>query len=110
MNKYAKHPIIVQVSVPNKETAELLAEHLVREKLVACAQIIPGMTSMYMWEDKLETESELLLVLKTFNTQFKTIVSVITEKHPYEVPEIISVRVSEMTRNYSLWMDSVIRS
>ena len=99
--------IIIQVSVPDQATAKTLAEHLIREKLVACVQIIPAMESMYMWEGKLETESESLLVLKTFDTHFKKIEKVIIEKHPYEVPEILAIRSSNISNTYLAWMQSV---
>lgn len=53
------------VTVPNKEVAQTIAGILLRDKLAACVNIIPGVESMYFWEGKVEVDSELLLMIKT---------------------------------------------
>lgn len=62
---------------------------LVNENLVACVNIVPTVTSIYRWEDKLEEDSEALMIMKTSRTKFDDIITFVKNNHPYTVPEII---------------------
>ena len=62
--------LVVLTTTPDSEEAKRLAHSLVGEKLAACVQILPKMTSVYFWEGKVQTEPEHLLLIKTLDEKF----------------------------------------
>ena len=82
----------------------IIAEDLVSSRYAACVNILPGITSVYRWKGDVCHDGEFLLVIKSRSTLFKTIRDRITAIHPYEVPEIISCRISEASEKYLDWM------
>ncbi|KAL8448331.1 hypothetical protein Emed_003861 [Eimeria media] len=76
----------------SKEEAKKVAEHLVRRKLAACVQMVPGVESVYEWKGTLETSSEVLLIIKTQRHLTQDVVQAIKENHGYEVPEMQPMR------------------
>ncbi len=99
---------IVLVTVPEKHLGESIAAELVRLRLAACVNIIPGITSVYEWEGKLETGSESLMIIKTRVEAFDALRQVIQALHPYQVPEIISVPVEMGLQKYLDWVDAMV--
>ena len=85
---------ITYVSINDSEKAESLARLLVEAKLAACIQIVPQITSIYMWQGKLEKEQELLMVIKSRDSKLADMSKVILAHHPYDTPEVVSVPVS----------------
>jgi periplasmic divalent cation tolerance protein len=85
--------IVVLVTVPDAETARNLARQLVHERLAACVNIIPGITSIYRWEGAVEETGEVLLVMKTTADRYEALESAIRSRHPYDVPEILALPV-----------------
>lgn len=83
-----------------------MAELLVDEGLAACVNIVPGLTSIYKWQGKLETGSEVLLLIKTRCEHYGQIESRIKSIHPYELPEIISVPIENGLKGYLDWIDN----
>jgi periplasmic divalent cation tolerance protein len=86
--------ILFYIPCPDKSTAENIAKVLLNERLVGCANIVSGMESFYWWEGKIETNSECILLLKTFNSpQVQEKISQRVAKiHPYEIPCILTAR------------------
>ena len=95
---------IVLCSVPDRETAERIATALVDERLAACVNIVPGITSVYRWREKIETGTELLLLIKTGRKTAGALQKRICSLHPYELPEIIAVPIQEGLRGYLDWL------
>ncbi len=87
--------------------AEEIADCLLKEKLVACVNIIGPVKSKYWWEGKIETESEQILVMKTRDALVPLAKRKIKEVHPYAVPEIISLEVGEVNSEYLAWVERV---
>jgi len=102
-------PILIFITVPSEETAKEIAHMLVERKLAACVNILPGVTSVYAWEGKLNEDEELLLVAKSWEEIFEELVPAVQAVHPYEVPEIISVPISNGLPEYLVWMDDVTK-
>lgn len=96
--------IITFVTVPSMESASLIAQALVQEQLAACVNIIPGLTSVYLWNDKLESSSELLLKIKTISSSFPALEKRILELHPYKTPEIIALPTESVSGDYLQWV------
>lgn len=99
--------ILVLVTVPNTEVAGSLATTLVTEKLVACVNIVPGLRSIYAWQDKVCDESEMLCLMKTRRELFPALRDQVTSLHPYQVPEIVAIALTEASPPYLAWLGSV---
>ena len=99
---------VVFNTCPDKETAVRVANTVVQEKLAACVNIIPGITSIYPWEGNIETGEEVLLFIKTRSALYPELENRLRELHPYELPEIINVSISSGLEAYLGWItDSV---
>ena len=102
--KYVKY-IEIHVTCPNMEIAERIANSLVNDKYVACAQILDTWKSVYLWNWKIEKQNEILLLLKTRWRYFKKIEKTIKELHPYTTPEIIAIPIIKANDEYVKWID-----
>ena len=91
-------------TVPDETTAGQIADALVSEKLAACVNIIPSIMSVYRWKDALEHDEELLLLIKTSEAVWPLLETRILELHPYELPEIIAVRIDAGQTEYTQWI------
>ncbi len=96
---------IVLTTWPDLPGAEALAETLIERKLAACVNLLPAMTSIYSWQGRLERGSEHQLVIKTRQSLWDDIVAVISERHPYELPEILAIPVTAGLPGYLSWID-----
>ena len=101
----AEETIIVLSTFPDTETARKIARALVEEKLAACVNIVPQVESIYRWKDVIETGNETLAITKTTTWKYDLLEARIRELHPYEVPEIISLRVSSGLPDYLSWIE-----
>jgi periplasmic divalent cation tolerance protein len=94
----------LHVTAPNAEKAAALARALVDERLCACVNIVPGVRSVYRYEDKIWDEPEVLCVMKTRPALFERVCARIVELHPYEVPEILAFNVADGSPAYLAWL------
>lgn len=92
------------ITAPEGEVASGLARFLVEEKLAACVNVLPGCKSTYWWQGKIEVATESLLIAKTDKLKVKTMIKAVKTKHPYAVPEVISLRIKEGNRDYLRWI------
>ncbi len=100
--------IVVFCTTPDQKTAEQLANTLVEEKLAACCNLIPNLTSIYFWQGKIHKDAEVLLIIKSDRKLFSKLEAKIKELHPYEVPEIISMAIEEGNKDYLHWIHEVL--
>ena len=101
----AEEVLVVLTTWPDADAARAAARTLVEEKLAACANIVPGVESIYRWEGKVETNAEVLMILKTTIARYQMIETRICELHSYELPEIISLRVTDGLPAYLRWVE-----
>ena len=99
---------IIFCTCPDLKTASGLAHTLIKDKSAACVNILPGLTSIYPWQNKIETAQEHLLIIKTRADQYQTVETLINTLHPYELPEIIAVPVERGLPDYLQWIDSCL--
>ncbi|HEB58102.1 MAG TPA: divalent-cation tolerance protein CutA [Gammaproteobacteria bacterium] len=99
---------LVLCTCPDLETAEQLGMALVAKNLAACVNILPGLTSIYRWQGRLEREPECLLLIKTRQDVLSTLSETLQQLHPYELPEIIAVSVTEGLSAYLDWIDQAL--
>ena len=97
--------LIVLTAVPDLKSARLIASLLVKRKLAACVSLQKGLRSVYRWKGKVENVQEFLLMIKTKKSRFKSIERMIKSKHPYELPEIIGLRVDGGSKEYLSWLN-----
>ena len=108
-NKETTNFIIVHVTVPSKTAGEKIANVLLNNKLAACVNIIPGVSSFYTWKNKINEDAELLLEIKTKSRLFNSLEEIVVKNHPYDVPEIAEINVNSMNKPYLDWLtDSTI--
>ncbi len=97
-------------TAPNEAVAEQIALALVEEGLVACVNVVPGLTSIYRWRGTVEREQEALLILKTTASAFDALRARLVELHPYEVPELVALDVGGGHGPYLDWVRSEVES
>jgi periplasmic divalent cation tolerance protein len=97
---------LVLCSCPNADTANELALALVEQRLAACVNLLPGVTSVYGWEGRALTASEQLLLIKTETAGVAGLETFIKQRHPYEVPEIIAIPIERGNQDYFDWISA----
>jgi periplasmic divalent cation tolerance protein len=95
---------IVFCTIDSAEAARILARKLVQERLAACVNIIDNVTSVYRWEDRIEEDGELLMVIKTRESRLQELMDRLAELHSYDVPEILSWPVQKGSKAYLEWV------
>ena len=100
----AEEVLLVFSTFGNEEEARRVGRLLVEEELVACANILPGIESIYRWKGEIETGHEILMLLKTTRGSYGRLESRLKALHSYEVPEIIAVPVAAGLPAYLRWV------
>jgi periplasmic divalent cation tolerance protein len=96
--------IIAFSTFPDRETAQRIARELVENAIVACANIVPSVESIYFWKEKVETSAEVLTIFKMTAERYSEFASRLRELHPYDVPEIVGLSVAEGNPDYLRWV------
>lgn len=96
--------MVVLTTLPNAEAASKLSKTLVDERLAACANILPAIRSVYRWQGKVQEEAEVLVLLKTRQERFGRLKARVLELHPYDVPEVIAIRIDDGHQPYLDWV------
>lgn len=104
-----KQAILVLISCADKNQAEQIGEHILKNKLAACVQIVKNTDSMFLWppgKNQIDYADEALLLVKTLESKWVQLEKAVTKIHSYENPEIIGVPLSHVTKNYLAWLVS----
>ena len=100
----ASDVIVVISTCPNRRVGEKIGGTLVEEGLAACANVVPGLTSIYRWEGKLCRDREVLLIIKTRRLKYADLARRIKSLHPYSVPEILGIPIARGNSKYLSWV------
>lgn len=95
---------LLYVTTKTKDEAMLLAKALLQKRLIACANILPQMESIYRWEDSIQTEVECVLILKTLAAKVGETILEIEQLHSYETPCVLEVKVESGSSKYLAWL------
>jgi periplasmic divalent cation tolerance protein len=99
---------IVLVTAPDLKTARRLAKAALTRCLIACANLIPKLESHYWWKGKIETGSEVLMVLKTRSSKLVALEKLILAEHPYDTAEFIVLPISQGSKRYLDWITNSV--
>lgn len=97
--------LLVYCTCPDQASAQSIANALIDNALAACVGILPGVQSVYRWQDKRETAQEYQLTIKTRHSAYRALEQTIITLHPYELPEIIAVPITHGLAGYLAWID-----
>lgn len=93
-------------TAPDRPVADRIARTLVEERLAACVNLLPGITSVYRWQGAVETGEEVLMLAKTSAERLDALTARIAELHPYDVPEVVAVEIGGGLPAYLEWIAS----
>lgn len=97
--------IIVLVTASSREEAEKIAHTLLEERLIACANIVGPVQSLFWWQGKIDNAQEHLIIMKTRKDLFAKIAERVKALHSYQTPEIIALPITEGSKDYLKWLD-----
>ncbi len=99
---------MVFVTAKDYQEADKIAQALVKEKLIACANIVQGIQSVFWWEGNVDRSREALLILKSKRSLFKKILKKVVSLHSYTVPEVIALPILAGNPDYLKWIDDSV--
>jgi len=100
---------LVLTTCPDETVAKNIAKHLVTEKLAACVNIVANITSVYCWQDKLQYDNEVQLLIKTKEEKFADLNERINQLHPYDVVEVIALNIQQGDDHYLNWISNSLK-
>ncbi|MGD2121342.1 MAG: divalent-cation tolerance protein CutA [Gemmatimonadota bacterium] len=95
---------VVLVTVPDVDAGVILARRAVDERLAACGNVIPGLTSVYRWEGEIQEDPEALVIFKTRADTVEQLRKRVEEIHPYDVPEFLALSITHGSEAYLDWV------
>lgn len=95
---------LVMVTANSEDEATRIARALVQERLAACVNLVPSIRSIYRWQEKVEEDSETLLLIKTSANSLEALGTKIQELHSYDVPEVIALKLDRGSASYLDWL------
>ena len=102
--------LLVSTTVPDQATAERVANEIVGAHLAACVSILAPCRSIYHWQGRIESATEIPLLFKTSETRYAELAAKLKQLHPYELPEIVAVRVADGLPAYLDWVAAETRT
>jgi len=101
--------VVILITASNEEEARKIADSLLTQRKVACVNIVPRVNSVFWWQDKLDSEPESLLIIKTRASLLNEIVTLVKEIHSYDVPEVIALPVIGGNQDYLEWIGKEVK-
>ncbi len=98
------NPVIVLTTVGADFDERPIARDLVGKRLAACVNVLPGVTSIYRWQGRVDEDREQLLVIKTVEENVDALRTALFARHPYDVPELIVLPIASTSDAYGAWL------
>ena len=105
-----KEIILLLSTCPDAATAERIARELVATSLVACVNVVPGVRSIYRWNAAVQSDEEVLMILKTTTERLPAVRERLVALHPYDLPEIVALSVADGHHPYLQWVADSTRT
>jgi periplasmic divalent cation tolerance protein len=96
--------VLIYTTFPSQGEAEIAGRHMVEAKLAACVNILPGMVSIYPWQGKIETASEVVVLIKTAKARAGDVLDAVKRLHPYDVPARLVLPVAGGGADFLSWI------
>ena len=106
MTEEADRCLLVVTNLPDRDSAMELARSLVGKRLAACVNVLNGCSSIYRWQDRIQTDAEVPVLIKTRAGRFAALRDAILAVHPYDLPEIIAMPIEQGHEPYLEWVRS----
>ncbi len=94
----------VYITFPDNEQARTMAHDLLQQKLVACVNVLPHMTSIYSWNGKVQEETETAMVCKTVANKIEPLKTYIAKHHPYDTPCVVAWDITDGAEPFLEWV------
>ena len=104
MNQY----IVIFVTAKDKTQAKRIARGLLKDRLVACVNILGGVESLFWWQGKIDQGSEVLMIIKTKRKLFEKVNAKVKLLHSYQTPEVIALPIKAGSWEYLKWVDTEV--
>lgn len=98
--------VVILCTAPDEASAQELAARVLGDKLAACATLLPGATSLYYWEGKLEQEYEVQMLFKSDRRRQQALLDTLKQHHPYQTSELLVLPVMAGDKDYLLWINA----
>jgi periplasmic divalent cation tolerance protein len=102
--------ILVLTNLPDRDSAQRMAHALIEKQAAACVNILAECHSVYRWQGKVESASEIPLLIKTTRSAYPRVEELVKISHPYELPELIAVSVAAGLPAYLEWVAQEVSS
>lgn len=100
--------VLVYITFSNLKEAQAISEELLNEKLIVCVNIFPEVNSLYLWEGKINSNCEVVAIMKSRNDQADKIVERIESMHSYDQPAVVIIPIGKANRSFTNWVNNVI--
>lgn len=100
--------VLVYITFSNLKEAKTISEELLNEKLIACVNIFPEVNSLYLWEGKINSNCEIVAIMKSRNDQTDKIVEKIEAMHSYDQPDVVIIPIGKANKSFTNWVNNVI--
>jgi periplasmic divalent cation tolerance protein len=100
--------VVIFVTAESEEQARRICDVLLKKKLIACANIVRNVESLFWWQGKVEHSAELLLIMKSRRELLEEITRLVKENHSYDVPEVVALPIVGGNPDYLHWIDESV--
>lgn len=101
--------VVILITCANRREGKRIARHLVKQRLVACVNIIGKINSVFWWQKKIDSASEVLLIAKSKKSLMPKIIRQVRSLHSYQVPEVIALPILAGNKDYINWINDSVR-
>ena len=101
--------VVILVTCSNQREAKRIAQHLVKQRLVACVNIVDNIKSIFWWQKRIDSAREVLLIAKSKKSLMQKVIRQVKSLHSYQVPEVIALPIVAGNQDYIHWINESIR-